>query len=66
MLASTVDLENQDQLPIKEVFEGMVMITLEPHYNAHFGVHSDMSAITEQPYNDGLKHRKHKQGVPCL
>ena len=25
-LASTVDLENPDQLPVKEVFEGMVMI----------------------------------------
>ena len=28
--------------------------TLEPHYNAHFGLHSDMSVITEQPYNEGL------------
>ena len=27
--------------------------TLEPHYNAHFGVHSDISVITEQPY-EGL------------
>ena len=25
-LASTVDLENPDQLPVKEVFEGIVMI----------------------------------------
>ena len=25
--------------------------TLEPHYNTHFGVHGDMSVITEQPYN---------------
>ena len=25
-LASTVDLENQDQLPVKEVFEGILMI----------------------------------------
>ena len=23
--------------------------TLEPHYNTHFGVHSDISVITEQP-----------------
>ena len=40
--------------------------TLEPHYNAHFGVHSDMSVITEQPYNEGLIHRKYKQWEPCL
>ena len=33
--------------------------TLEPHYNAHFGVHSDMSVITEQHYNEGLIHRKY-------
>ena len=26
MLASTVDLENPDQLPVKEVFEGILMI----------------------------------------
>ena len=35
--------------------------TLEPHYNAHFGVHSDISVVTEQPYNEGLIHRKYKQ-----
>ena len=35
--------------------------TLVPHYNTHFGVHSDISVITEQPYNEGLIHRKHKQ-----
>ena len=40
--------------------------TLEPHYKAHFGVHSDMSVITEQPYNEGLMHRKYKQWEPCL
>ena len=28
--------------------------TLEPHYNTYFGVHSDISVITEQPYNEGL------------
>ena len=26
---------------------------LEPHYNTHFGVHSDI-VITEQPYSEGL------------
>ena len=26
--------------------------TLEPHYNDHFGVHSDTTVITEQPYRD--------------
>ena len=41
-------------------------ITLEPHYNAHFEVHSDISVITEQPYNEGLIHRKYKQWEPCL
>ena len=35
--------------------------TLEPHYNTHFGVHSDISVITEQPYNEGLIQRKYKQ-----
>ena len=40
--------------------------TLEPHYNAHFGVHSDMSVITEQPYNEGLIHRKYKEWEPLL
>ena len=32
----------------------IILYTLEPHYNAHSGVHSDMSVITEQPYNEGL------------
>ena len=40
--------------------------TLEPHYNAHFRVHSDMSVIKEQSYNKGLIHRKYKQWEPCL
>ena len=40
--------------------------TLEPHYNTHFGVYSDISVITEQPYNEGLIHRKYKQWDPCL
>ena len=40
--------------------------TLEPHYNAHFGVHSDIRVITEQPYNEGLIHRKYKQWESCL
>ena len=44
----------------------IIIITLEPHYNAHFGVHSDMSVITEQPYNEGLIHRKYKRWEPCL
>ena len=26
--------------------------TLEPHYNTHFGVHSDISVITEQSYSE--------------
>ena len=34
--------------------------TVEPHYNAHFGVRSDISLITEQPYNESLIHRKFK------
>ena len=42
------------------------MDVLEPHYNAHFGVHSDMSVITEQPYNEGLIHWKYKQWEPYL
>ena len=46
----------------------LILDTLEPHYNTHFGVHSDISVITEQPYNDGLIHRKYtyKQWEPCL
>ena len=32
----------------------------------YFGIHSDISAITEQPYNEGLIHRKYKQWEPCL
>ena len=28
--------------------------TLEPHYNTHFGVHSDISVIIEQPHNEGI------------
>ena len=47
--------------------EGLViwsyLYILEPHYNAHFGVHS---VITEQPYNEGPIHRKYKQWKPCL
>ena len=41
-------------------------IHFEPHYNTHFGVHSDirLSVITEQPYNEGLIHRKYKQWEP--
>ena len=32
--------------------------TLELHYNIHLGsiLHSDISVITEQPYNEGLIH----------
>ena len=30
------------------------------------GVHSDISVTTEQPYNEGLIHRKYKQWEPCL
>ena len=45
---------------------GEVSNTLEPHYNAHCGVHSDISVITEQPYNEGLLYRKYKQWEPCL
>ena len=33
--------------------------TLEPRYNTHSGLHSDISVITEQPYNEGLIHRKY-------
>ena len=40
--------------------------TLEPHYNTHFGVYSGISVITEQPYNEGLIHRKYKEWEPCL
>ena len=40
--------------------------TLELHYNTHFRVHSDISVIAEQPYNEGLIHRKYKQWEPCL
>ena len=28
------------------------MYLLEPHSNTHFGVHSEISVITEQPCND--------------
>ena len=38
----------------------------EPHYNIHFGVRSEISVITEQPYNEGLIHRKYKQWEPYL
>ena len=38
----------------------------EPHYNAHFGVHNDISVLTEQPYNEGLIHREYEQWEPCL
>ena len=54
---------------IEIVFSDIICIspfTLEPHYNTDFGVHSDMSVITEQPYNEGLIHRKYKQWEPCL
>jgi len=36
------------------------------YYKAHFGVKFDTSAITKQPYNEGLIHRKNKQWEPCL
>ena len=48
------------------IAEKSIKYTLEPHYKAHFGVHSDMSVITEQPYNEGLIHWKYKQWEPCL
>ena len=48
------------------VYVYVYVYTLEPHYKAHFGVHSVMSVITEQPYNEGLIHRKYKQWEPCL
>ena len=38
--------------------------TLQPHYNTHFGVHSDISFISEQPYNEDLIHTKSKQYEP--
>ena len=41
-------------------------VQLEPYYNAHFEVHSDISVITEQPYNESLIHRKYNQWEPCL
>ena len=41
-----------------------IATTLEPHYNTHFGVFCDMSVIAEQPYNEGLIHRKYKQWEP--
>ena len=40
--------------------------TLEPHYNAHFGIHTDISSITERLDNESLIHRKYKQWEPCL
>ena len=47
--------------------EGLIFDnTLEPHYNAHFGVHSNISVITERPYNDGLIQRKYKQWESSL
>ena len=39
---------------------------MEPHYNTHFGVHSDISVITEQPFNEDLIHKKYKQLEPSL
>ena len=44
----------------KCIFQLFHCSTLEPHYNTHFGVHSDISVITEQPYNEGLIRRKYK------
>ena len=41
-------------------------VQLETYYNAHFEVHSDISVITEQPYNESLIHRKYNQWEPCL
>ena len=41
-------------------------ILVEPHYNTHFGVHSDISVITGQPYNEVLMHRKYEQWEPCV
>ena len=34
-------------------------ITREHHYNTHFGVHSDISVIIEQPYNEDLIQKKY-------
>ena len=45
-------------------FGCVYIYTLEPHYNTHFGVHSDISVITA--YNEGLIHRKYKQWEPGL
>ena len=44
----------------------LLSYTLEPHYNAHFGVHSDTSVITEQPYSESLIHKKYRQWKLCL
>ena len=54
------------------LYQGLVLSPLlciihcmEPLYNTHFWVYSDISVITEQPYNKGLIHRKYKQWKSC-
>ena len=67
-LASTVALENLDQLPVKEVFEGTLMIVSQlisfcfVYLHYHYDIHvfefeeSTPDKSTELPYLDDLEN----------